>query len=198
VNLNHFNIYNHWDQRTLVERPPLQGRGLVSLPGGRGRAPVVGTQPAPGSGLRADASGNNVFAGRDGYVYRRGANGWEVQDGGRWRGVTMQSPAIPGLNPSGARAPQSAAMPGGPLEPAGQLYRDQMARSLSDARAAARQPVLRAESGGLSERPASGMSGPQLGLNRPAPGIGSFGGFGRRGGFGGGGFGGSGRGDRRR
>jgi hypothetical protein len=183
VNINHFNVYNHWDRRALATRQPLRGPGLGTLPGNRGRAPGFGVRPGAGS--------SNLFAGRDGYVYRRGANGWEVRDGSEWRGIGTRNPGVPGLNNPGARAPQPGAIHGGPSESPGHLYRDQMARSLAGTRESARLPNVGAEPGGLSGKSPSDLSGPRPGLNRPAPGGGAFGGFGRRGGFGGGSFGGA-------
>jgi hypothetical protein len=133
--LNHFDVYNHWG------RPVLVGHGFRP-------AAVTGLRPT-GSPLRRPVPGTlprgdgNLFAGRDGRVYRPGANGWEVHDGAGWHGI------------------------------------------------GARNPDLGRGSGSLSARAPSITGEPQSGMNGPEPGRGAFGGFGRRGGFGGGGFGGA-------
>src|SRR5207237_935955 len=138
----------------------------------------TGFRPGPGS-LPRDRS--NVFAGRDGRVYRQGTNGWEVHDGAGWRGIGTRNPGLP--RPT-APAAQPGRLPPGRLESPARLDRAAAARSTSAARAGSRLAPPAMDRGGSSPRPSSGG--------------GAFGGFGRRTGLGGGGFGGGGRGGGRR
>jgi hypothetical protein len=179
-NNDHFNIYDHWDHRAVVAhewRPA--GPGNLHAGGLPFRRPDPGMLPQGSS---------NLFAGRDGRVYRRGANGWEVRSGSGWRGIQAPNTAVLGRDISGFRAPQPRSMPPGRPESPALLDRDAAARSLSQPRVGVGRPNPGLQPRGIIGRPLPALGGPGVALNRPAPAAGAFGGFGRRSGFGGGGF----------
>ena len=91
VAINNYNIYNHWGRNVVINQRPAPQ--LAARVGG----------PQPGvakAGAAATKSGmqNNVFAGRNGAVYRRGTNGWERQNGNGWQ------PVKPGAGGEGVRS----------------------------------------------------------------------------------------------
>jgi len=163
TNININNSYNRWGGKT----------SNVSGPGGRDvtRTQVGNTTLAKGSGS------NNVYAGRDGQVYRRdeGGGGWQKYEGGAGKGQGSWSD-VGGNRPDAGTRPSQ--QPAGGSRPGGEsinsLDRQAQARTAGEQRAAA------------ARQPGGGFQG----------GSGFSGGGGARGG--GGGRGGGGRRHRRR
>ena len=88
VNINRNNVYNRWDQRQV--RSNLESRAQNLTPQQRqevqqraqsARQTQQSLQGRAASGARS----NDVYAGRDGNAYRRGADGWERNTGQGWR-----------------------------------------------------------------------------------------------------------------
>jgi hypothetical protein len=134
TNININNSYNRWGGKT----------SNVSGPGGRDltRTQVGNTTLAKGSGS------NNVYAGRDGQVYRNDGGNWQKYEGGAGKGQQGNWSDV--QRPQGADRPEQR--PGGrPQTPTGgesinTLDRQAQARNTGEQRAAAaRQP-----SGGFS------------------------------------------------
>jgi hypothetical protein len=86
-NLNHHNVYNRWDHQVVASRPRLGNKPPVSTNGG-------------------------LIAGRDGNVYRKGPNGWEVRNGNQWKPVPTARTGNTPRNPNNAR-PVAAVNPNG-------------------------------------------------------------------------------------
>jgi len=98
VYVNHVNVYNHWNRNVIVHRPP----------------------PAPRPVSRGAAAHGDVYAGRDGKVYRRQDASWQHYEGGDgWK--TMET----------AREKPPAARPdlGGSPETSERLDREEWSRS---------------------------------------------------------------------
>jgi hypothetical protein len=181
-NINQFNVFNHWSGRAVVAHSGRPGQpGNLHAGGLPFRRSVPGMLPGGGS---------NLFAGRDGRVYRRGANGWEMRSGSGWRRIRAPNPAVPGRNTPGSRTPLLGGLPMGRPESPAMLDRDAQARSLSQPRAGAGLPNPGLQPRGMIGSRPPALGGPGVALNRPGPAGGAFGGFGRRGSVGGGGFGG--------
>ena len=144
TNININNSYNRWGGKT----------SNVSGPGGRDvtRTQVGNTTLAKGSGS------NNVYAGRDGNVYRRdeGGGGWQKYEGGAGKGQgggtwsDVQRPEGGNRPDAGTRPSQQPAggsRPGG--ESINSLDRQAQARQAGEQRAAAaRQPSGGFQGGG--------------------------------------------------
>jgi hypothetical protein len=79
VNINRNDAYNRWNQSQV--RSNLESRAQSMTPEQRQQAQQRVQSRAPsGSASRA----NDVYAGRDGSTYRRGAEGWEQNTGQGW------------------------------------------------------------------------------------------------------------------
>ena len=85
LTINNVNVYNHWSRSVVVNRS-------VSAAGVRPPASA-----AHGGAAKVQAP-NNVFAGRNGSVYRRGENGWQQHNGTAWQ------PVRPGGGGEGVRS----------------------------------------------------------------------------------------------
>jgi hypothetical protein len=163
ANILHHNIYDRWDRHVVVSRPHLPAR------------------PA----YRTLGHGNDIFAGRDGNVYRRGTNGWEERVGNQWHSVPK---VVSNRNPLNVHA-----RPDGP-EMAGLreklAYLDSIQQFRSRAQAQMNAARFNAGPGLEAQRPGSLRlsmhSVPRPGVFRPAvapriPSLGGeFGGFARR------------------
>src|SRR5262245_38906467 len=134
TNININNSYNRWGGKT----------SNVSGPGGRDvtRTQVGNTTLAKGSGS------NNVYAGRDGQVYRNEGGNWQKYEGGAGKGQSgnwsdVQRPEGGNRPDAGTRPSQQPAggsRPGGG-ESVNSLDRQAQARQTGEQRAAAaRQP----------------------------------------------------------
>jgi hypothetical protein len=163
MNINHLDLYNRWDRQVIVSHRPLGNGGINA--GNRQRE-------------------GDLFAGRDGNIYRMRNGGWEVHDGNRWRSVPAQA-----ANNQGLQTPRNGAgqngRPGGPLESPAYLDRERNARTLGNTRVN-RQPANPGTGNTRPNPPPINRGGPVGGQGNP----GGFGGFGRRSGFSGGGGGG--------
>jgi hypothetical protein len=182
TNININNSYNRWGGKT----------SNVSGPGGRDvtRTQVGNTTLAKGSGS------NNVYAGRDGNVYRNEGGQWQKYDGGAGKGQgggnwsDVQKPEggnRPQQQPAGGTSASTRdrpeSQPGGrPQNPTGgesinSLDRQAQARQSGEQRAAAaRQPSGGSQGGGGF----SGGGGFQGGGGARGGGGGGRGGGGRR------------------
>lgn len=106
------NLYNRpWNQDKVAQRPARPGLGAGETRPGR---PEVG-RPGPGGAtpeqLPATRPGrlptqgkvgqNNVFADKDGNVFRKTDKGWQQREGGKWAPATSQGDAAarPGKGP---------------------------------------------------------------------------------------------------
>jgi hypothetical protein len=219
---NRPNLYNRpGNERKLAQRPstrpasqvrPGKGErpGQAAKAGARPQYPQQARQARPGQTRSAQARAgkpgqNNVFAGKNGNVYRRDARGnWQQRQGNSWKSVAGAQPSRPssqasrpstrpasrptditrrGTRPSVPTASQSRAN-------TGQLNREFSARQRGEFRT---QNYQRARS--------APMSRPSGGYSRPGGGGGGAmrggGGGAMRGGGGGGGRGGAGGGRRR-
>ncbi|HEV8109490.1 MAG TPA: carbohydrate-binding family V/XII [Burkholderiales bacterium] len=142
TNININNSYNRWGGKT----------SNVSGPGGRDvtRTQVGNTTLAKGSGS------NNVYAGRDGQVYRNEGGNWQKYEGGAGKGQgggtwsDVQRPEGGNRPDAGTRPSQQPAggsRPGG--ESVNSLDRQAQARQTGEQRAtAARQPSGGFQGGG--------------------------------------------------
>lgn len=100
LNFNNANIYNRWQNNAVhtqlqnrVNNPgnrflPEQRQNLASQARGRtGNLNVQqrqGAQNRAGNFVQQHGRPNNLYAGRDGQVYRRGTQGWERHNGRNW------------------------------------------------------------------------------------------------------------------
>ncbi|MFI5168346.1 MAG: hypothetical protein ACHQQS_17195 [Thermoanaerobaculales bacterium] len=101
VAVNNYNIYNHWGGNVVVNHQPV--RSGVNAAHQTVAAPGTQHNVANGTGGHGVASAgsrptNNLFAGKDGTVYRRGNSGWERNDGKTWQ------PVHPGTGGEGVRS----------------------------------------------------------------------------------------------
>ena len=88
VNINRNNVYNRWDQRQV--RSNLESRAQNLTPQQRQQVQQRAqssrqTQQSLQGRAASGARSNDVYAGRDGNAYRRGADGWERNTGQGWR-----------------------------------------------------------------------------------------------------------------
>lgn len=81
-NVHTVNVYNRWQRNTVVH---------TSSPRTSLQAHVPHTNP-PISWIAGQKNHNNVFAGKDGHVYRREGKSWEQPQGRKWEKVTTQAP----------------------------------------------------------------------------------------------------------
>jgi hypothetical protein len=162
VNINRNDAYNRWNQNQV--RSNLESRAQSLTPQQRQQAQQRAQQAREARG--GTPRSNDVYAGRDGSTYRRGAQGWEQNTGQGWDRANFD------------RGGESAAS----------LNRQQQARSSGAARETSYQ-----RSGGGGGYSASGgaRSGGSSGYS--AGGGARAGGGGARAGGGGGGGGGGGR-----
>ncbi len=116
-----------------VGRPstrPSDGRdNLYAGPQNRGRVADRGTARHPG---QASNRPNDVFAGRDGNVYRRGGDGgWQQRQGNRWKGVdpAQADRARQRAQPSGDRTRPSTGTRSGAGRTGSGLERDHRGRT---------------------------------------------------------------------
>jgi hypothetical protein len=147
TNININNSYNRWGGKT----------SNISGPGGRDltRTQVGNTTLAKGSGS------NNVYAGRDGQVYRNDGGNWQKYEGGAGKGQQGNWSEV--QRPQGADRPEQR--PGGrPQTPTGgesinTLDRQAQARNTGEQRAAAARQPSGGFSGGGGFRGGGGMRG---------------------------------------
>jgi hypothetical protein len=165
----------------LYNRPGNQANLASRRPATRAAAQLQPARTGPGAQVRAGQGGpgqNNVFAGKNGNVYRKTPQGWQERQGNSWSRAAGGAGSRPleGM----ARQPQRA-----PFRPAtqpsfntGQLNREFNARQRGETRT---QNFQRAQSA-PAYRPAAPSRPSGGGVSRPAGGGG-----GSRGGGGGGG-----------
>jgi len=77
------NVYDHWSRNVVHSRIADHYRSVETAGSDRARAGASASQQglSGASGSRA----NDLYAGRDGDVYRRGMNGWEKHESQGWR-----------------------------------------------------------------------------------------------------------------
>jgi hypothetical protein len=80
VNINRSDAYNRWNQSQV--RSNLESRAQTLTPQQRQQAQQRAQQAAQARGVTPRS--NDVYAGRDGSTYRRGAQGWEQNTGQGW------------------------------------------------------------------------------------------------------------------
>jgi hypothetical protein len=128
------------------------------------------TRTGPQGGFVGTSGGGNVYAGRDGSVYRKQGEGWQKYDSGGWSGVqqTPQAGAAAGSRAQPRAEPRAQTTAASPT--IGQLDRDAAAR---DAGAQRTRDAATVRSGSTSTR---------SGSYRPSGGGSTRGGGGARGG----------------
>ena len=151
VNINRNDAYNRWNQGQV--RSNLESRAQSLTPQQRQQAQQRAQSRAQGATPRS----NDVYAGRDGNTYRRGADGWQQNTGQGWDRADF----------------------GQGRESSAGLNREQAARSAG----AARESSYQRGGGGGSSGVSAGSSG--AGGARPSGGGARSGGGGRGGGGGG-------------
>jgi hypothetical protein len=80
ANINRSDAYNRWNQNQV--RSNLESRAQSLTPQQRQQAQQRAQQAAQSRGTAPRS--NDVYAGRDGNTYRRGAGGWEQNTGQGW------------------------------------------------------------------------------------------------------------------
>jgi hypothetical protein len=157
VNINRNDAYNRWNRDQV--RSNLESRAQSLTPQQRQQAQQrAQTRAQGGSAPRS----NDVYAGRDGNAYRRGAQGWEQNSGQGWNRTDF----------AGGR------------ESAADLNRQQQARSAGAAREASYQRGSSGYSGTRSSSGSSAYSGSSGGSRSTGGGTRGAGGGGRGGGGG--------------
>jgi hypothetical protein len=149
VNINRSDAYNRWNQNQV--RSNLESRAQSLTPQQRQQAQQRAQQTA--QQRSAAPRSNDVYAGRDGNTYRRGADGWEQNAGQGWNRADL----------------------GQGRETAADLNRQQQARSAGAARESSYQ-----RSGGSSGFSQGGGGGARAGGGGGGGGRGGGGGGGRR------------------
>ncbi len=172
---HHWHDWHGWDGGHFDHRRDFRGEGIniyhrpanmqrnVEMRGGERRFDVRGGSPR-----------NNVFAGRDGRVYRMTDHGWEQRDNGGWSRVrTIPESRPPAEQPVNRPAPQR--MPVAAPPRGGGVEADHFARQRGDFRAGG----FRGDGGGM--QPGGGGRGDGGGGTQPGSGgRGGGGGGGRR------------------
>lgn len=84
ANMNHHNVYNRWDHQVVAARPRTAYKPMAA------------------------GATSTIISGRDGNVYRRGQNGWEVRQGSTWKPVGGGKNGVrPAVHPGGtAESPE--------------------------------------------------------------------------------------------
>ena len=142
VNINRNDAYNRWNQNQV--RSNLESRAQSLTPQQRQQAQQrAQSQTGPAAQRRAPRS-NDVYAGRDGNTYRRGADGWEQNTGQGWNRADF----------------------GQGRESAADLNRQQQARSAGAAREASYQRS--GGGGGVSQASGARSAGAGVGRGRAA------------------------------
>jgi hypothetical protein len=94
IRFTNFNVYRALPRRAVVPRAPV--RPVTTMSGFRGRpvAPVPRTAPRTATRPNTLRAAPDVYAGRDGNVYRPSPGGWEHNDGRGWSRVPPSGPAV--------------------------------------------------------------------------------------------------------
>jgi hypothetical protein len=106
------NGYSQWGSsvvskggQSALTRHYSDARGTVGTVQGAGGGGAIGVNRNGGyGGFAGKTGGGDVYAGRDGNVYRNSGNGWQKYDNGNWNSVNRQ----PGQAGTAARNPASA------------------------------------------------------------------------------------------
>ena len=132
VRFAHVNVYRALPARAVVPRAPARPGRVTTMNGYRARpgATVPRTQTAPRPGTLRAAP--DVYAGRDGRVYRPSSSGWEQNDGKSWRALPPEQPVV-----RSAPAPRPEAVPV-PRPSTSELTLERRAREMGSNRAAPR------------------------------------------------------------
>ena len=140
------NVYGSWgttgvargDQWATTSRYTnnVTGNTTRVTQGSEGGAAVTRNAPGAGGGAAsARTEGGDVYAGRDGNVYRKEGDSWQKYDNGGWSSVDQPTPqqrqqAQDRATQGGAQARDRAATPpAGTRRPRGQVTRDSAARA---------------------------------------------------------------------
>lgn len=123
VNVNNFNLYNRWGHGAVVNTHNAHINNINATNINARRTDVTNVRNTNVNAARTDVNNlrntnigtregnftnitnrglNNVYAGHDGNVYRRGAQGWEQNAGEGWRNFG------PAINNAGERRPDGA------------------------------------------------------------------------------------------
>ena len=102
--------------------------------GSGGGSMVSRNTPGPGGSFAGQSGSGDVYAGRDGNVYRKQGDSWQKYDNGNWNNAQQPSPqqrqaAQDRATQAGSQARDRAAASGFDGATAGQLNRDSAARS---------------------------------------------------------------------
>jgi len=102
--------------------------------GSGGGSMVSRNTPGPGGSFAGQSGSGDIYAGRDGNVYRKQGDSWQKYDNGSWNNAQQPTPqqrqaAQDRATQAGAQARDRAAASGMDRATAGQLSRDSAARS---------------------------------------------------------------------
>jgi hypothetical protein len=94
------NAYSQWGSsavskngRSAYTQHYSDARGTVgSIQGSQGGAAVGGVSPTGSSGFVGKTGGGDMYAGKDGSVYRNNGSGWQKYDSGNWNSVNKPTP----------------------------------------------------------------------------------------------------------
>lgn len=109
------NGYSQWGSsvvskggQSAVTRHYSDARGSIGTIQGSGGGGAVGVNRNGGSGgFAGRTAGGDVYAGRDGNVYRNTGNGWQKYDGGNWNNVNRPAGQTGNTAGRSASAPQA-------------------------------------------------------------------------------------------
>jgi hypothetical protein len=120
---------------------------------------AVTRRGSDGGGFVGQTGGGDVYAGRDGNVYRKQGDSWQKYENGSWNGVPEATPQQ--REQAAARAQDRAGQSGGSGDTVGQLNRDSTARSEGAQRTRDASSVRSGTSTSRpgSYRPSGGMRG---------------------------------------
>jgi hypothetical protein len=109
------NGYSQWGSsvvskggQSALTRHYSDARGTAGSIQGSGGGGAVGVNRNGGSsGFVGKTGGGDVYAGRDGNVYRNSGNGWQKYEGGNWNNVNRQAGQTGNAGGRSANAPQA-------------------------------------------------------------------------------------------
>ena len=81
--------------------------GRERIQGSGGGAAIGGSRNGGSSGFVGKTGGGDVYAGRDGNVYRNPGNGWQKYDNGSWNSANRPTPQSGSSARTSANAPQA-------------------------------------------------------------------------------------------
>jgi hypothetical protein len=94
--------------QSALTRHYSDARGSVgTIQGSGGGAAIGGSRTGGSSGFVGKTGGGDVYAGRDGNVYRNSGSGWQKHENGSWNSANRPTPQSGSSARTGANAPQA-------------------------------------------------------------------------------------------